>query len=284
MESDGNQFKAPELLKTLIEKIAKNESIQNHTSKITLGSENGDGFVGILYKIIIEGIKNGKNCIINLVAKMPPLSQIRREQFNSIPLFEREVLLYNEILPDFTKFQKERNINEEDGFYNIPKCYAAVHDIENDFFVIILEDLRTSNYVMRDKLKPSSYDHVKLLIRELGKLHAISFAMRAQEPERFERCKKLGDLILSSMRNGGDAVTKYCNAIMENAIKTLEPHEEFKKNKMEKLKENFIKVFEECDNSANVEDFGVLIHGDCWNNNMMYKYDEVRFNHSINQN
>lgn len=283
MESDGgNQFKAPELLVNLIEKIAKNEGLQNHTSKISLGSEHGDGFVGILYRITIEGIKNGKNYVINLVAKMPPLNKARREQFNSVLLFEREVRLYNEILPDFVKFQQERNIKEEDGFFNIPKCYGAVHDIENDFFVIIMEDLRTSNYIMRDKLIPATYEHAKLLIVELGKLHAISFAMKDQEPERFEKCKKLKDLILESFHKGGDNVTQYFKIIIENAIQTLEPHEEFKKNKIQKLKENFVKVFEECDDSINIGEFGVLIHGDCWNNNMMYKYDEVRHFKLIN--
>lgn len=276
MESDGDQFKVPEMLKNLIEKIAINEGLQNHTSKISLGSEHGDGFVGILYRITIEGLRNGKNYVINLVAKMPPLNQIRREQFNSIALFEREVQLYNEILPDFVKFQNERKIKEEDGFYTIPKCYAAVHDIENDFFVIIMEDLRVSNYIMRDKLTPATYEHAKLLIKDLGRFHAISFAMKDQEPERFEKCKKLKDLFLPSFRKGGEPVMQYFNIIMENAIKTLEPHEEFKKNKVEKLKQDFIKVFEECDDEKNFGDFGVLTHGDCWNNNMMYQYDEVR--------
>lgn len=51
--------------------------------------------------------------------------------------------------------------------------------------VICLEYLRPKGFVMRDRMEPLDLAHTSLAFRALGRLHALSFALRDQRPDIF---------------------------------------------------------------------------------------------------
>lgn len=268
----------PEYITRLSKEVARTEGFDKPNVTITSGTNPGDGFMGLLVKIVVTGIKtkNGisKEETLNLVGKIPPLNAVRREQFNSIVMFEREALVYSEILPEFIKFQHENLITRDQGFYSIPKCYAILADKPSDEYCIILEDLRARDFCMFDKMKEVDYDHVKLLMEQLGRFHAISFILKTNGNEKFEEFKKLTDIMTDAAKDPEQNVMMF-NASLDKAIETLEPNETEIKDKLLDLKNNLKGFMEICFNSSSSEPFSVLNHGDCWNNNMMYLYDEV---------
>jgi len=136
---------------------------------------------------------------LEVVIKLPPFNKARRNDFGSMDLFKREVFMYNEVLPEFVKFQRERNIDEADGFYNIPKCYFAEFNVERDDSAIIMEDLRENGCKMWDKYQPINMEHAKLLLTALGRFHAVSFALKAQKPEIFDKFKEMKDYLFLEM-------------------------------------------------------------------------------------
>lgn len=139
----------PEYLTEYLNKIAKDEGFVEHTLHYESGSNHGDGFIAAMLAVTIKGkqmvdIENEKE--LSLMCKLLPDNKARREFFNSPMLFEREVFIYNDVLPMFTKFQIERNVSVADGFFQYPKCYLAVADAARDHYVIIMENVKVAGY------------------------------------------------------------------------------------------------------------------------------------------
>lgn len=65
------------------------------------------------------------------------------------------------------------------------RCYASLSDGENDF--IALEDLSFDGYHTIDKTKGLDLKHCKKILAMLGKFHAVSLAIRDQEPDEFDK-------------------------------------------------------------------------------------------------
>lgn len=275
-KSENGCESLPDYLIELLDSIAKKEGFESFTYSISAGSNHGDGFLAAMKRITVSGKRNGSDDELSLIFKLMPSSAARREQFNSTKVFSREVTMYNKVLKLMNDFQIEKGISAEDGFFDYPKCYGVIEDEANDRFALVMEDLKKSNYEMFDKFKPSDYNHVKLFMESLGKYHAVSFALKDQRPGIFEQFKDLEDIFADQVEKSPDmmqamfrfaydrAITAFENDIAkENAVLTLK-----------KLKENFLRDLKNLPVGRKSEPFSVINHGDCWNNNLMFKYDE----------
>ena len=186
-----------EYMRESLEKVAISEGFKNYELKIDHGSAIGDGFMGLIYKAIVQ--ETGSDRKLDVVLKFPPFNKARREDFGSLDLFRREVFMYNEILPEFVKLQKEKKIEDSEGFFNIPKCYFAEYNEEKNDSIIIMEDLKESNCKMWNKFVPVNLEHTKLLVAALGRFHAVSFALKTQKPEVFKKIKSINDYLFGTM-------------------------------------------------------------------------------------
>lgn len=66
-----------------------------YTSTITLGSNIGDNYIGVVYRITATTTTSDS---VNIILKLPPQNLARREQFFARPCFLRESLFYDEVL------------------------------------------------------------------------------------------------------------------------------------------------------------------------------------------
>lgn len=263
----------PEYLAEYLNKIAKEEGFIEHTLHYESGSNHGDGFMATMVAVTIKGkrmvdLENEKK--LSLMCKLLPDNKARREFFNSVIVFEREVVVYNDILPMFNKFQTERNISLKDGFFEYPKCYLAVADATKDHYVIIMENVKVSGYELWDKMKPVDFDTSSIFLATLGRFHGLSFALRDQKPELFQKLLGLND-ILSIMVESPNIMTMMTNS-MDKAIEHLIREDEI--NILKKLKEVYKPLIQKLFASNAAGQFGILIHGDCWNNNFCFLSDE----------
>jgi thiamine kinase-like enzyme len=251
-----------------LDKVAAAEGFQNYDVIFDHGSSIGDGFVGIILRVTINE-KGDSDKFLNVLAKIPP-GKTRREAMKVMPLFDREVMIYNVLLPQFVEMQREKKISEADGFYNFPKVYFAEYDKEKDDGIIVMEDLRDSGYRMWSKFKPVNFEHAKLLMISLGRLHALSFAMRAKAPEKFEPFKDLNDYF---SENFADETFKgFMQGSMMRALETLDPNDHKKREKVLKLAETLVESVKMASTRELFEPYGVVTHGDCWVNNYLYHY------------
>jgi hypothetical protein len=257
-------------IRTSLDKVATSEGFKNYTLDVDHGSSIGDGFIGIMLKVVIREHDSEKQ--LTVLAKIPPQNQARREMMGTMRFFEREVFVYNVMLPEFVEFQREKKIADAKGFYNFPKVYYANYDKELDDGIIIMEDLRDSGHRMWDKYQPINLEHTKLLMTTLGRLHAVSFALKAKRPEIFEKYTKLNDFFLDSFKDEnfkgflGQAMVKIADSLGEGNEK--------KKAKLLKLNEDLLGTIESCLNVEATEPFAVVNHGDCWSNNYLFHYSK----------
>nr|CAI5855349.1 unnamed protein product [Callosobruchus analis] len=179
--------------------------------------------------------------------------------------------MYDQIFPAFEAFQKQKKV--QDPFKAYPKCYKCLKVYKKD--VIVLENIKSSGYQLHDKLKCMNLSHTKTVLQEYAKLHALSFALENQNPELFstllDGCTE--DLFLDFLKK-----PKYQQSIndsLQQGVNIL------KKYDGDDLAAKYARITTDGVNRVielleEKNDQRVINHGDCWNNNFMFKY-KVRY-------
>lgn len=262
-------------IKSILERIAKNEKFTEYKIETEAGSNHGDNYMGVMSAITISGIKeqNGvkKTEQIHLLCKVPSSNEVRKKNFKSALIFNRELYVYSKVLPDLVRFQQEKGLSAADSFLSFPKVYACEIDQENDKYILIMEDLRPQKYEMWPKEKVISLEHELLVMRELGKLHAISFAMKDQRPAEFEQYTDLKDPFCELCIYG--KFRSFSNKSIERAANVLKNPNH--KKMMENFRKTYAQTIEEFLLGESSREFGIVAHGDCWNNNLLFQYNDV---------
>lgn len=183
-EKDNDKIELTETIRSGVERVFE-EQLHSKDVDITveIGTKKGDNYVGIVYrangkaKSTKNGCKTPKENQMNLIVKVAPQHSARREKFRSRCFFMREIKLYGDVLTAFHRFQESRGIiPDENGFHEFPKCYKTIDSDMNE--ALIFQDLRDEKFEMFDRFAELTIDHVLLVMRTLGKFHAISFALR----------------------------------------------------------------------------------------------------------
>lgn len=264
----------PKDVMQLLRKVATEKGLRNITINVAAGSNHADGFLGIISRVSIVGQReNGDTTELSLIAKLPPTSEVRREQFGSNAVFAREIVAYTKYLPLIDEFQKSRGFTRENGFFTYPKCYGIIDEPETHNYALILEDMKEKNYELWNKLRVIDVDHVTLIIKQMAKMHGISFALRDQRPKDFKPFTMLNDIMVANMT--AENTSQFLGLSIDLAVKSLDAvSDKHLVSKMEQLKTNFGKHLHDCVPSEG-DSFAIIGHGDCWSNNMMFVYDTV---------
>lgn len=245
----------PKFISDLLHEIIKENGFRDYSVEVKQGSQIGDGFMSELSSITIT--ENYSEKQLHLVCKMAPLNENRRKEFRSDMVFGREVTFYNKLMPSFTKFQQEKNVPENDQFRAFPKCYGAVADDEKEEHFIFLEDLRPQGFKMWNKAKVAQIENVRLAMREIGKFHGISIAMKHQRPEVFSEYQELSDILKKFLESSN--MQDMFNSSYDRAIVTLKKEEH--KNIFRGIRENVLAYFDGCTSKERARKFGVIVHG-----------------------
>lgn len=245
---------------------------KNYKLKIESGSSKGDNYIGIVYRAIVIYQKEKGNTKedFSVIIKVPPQNPIRRKQFFARPCFLREALAYNEILPIFKEFQKSMKIKLEDSFFEYPECYKTLTEDYHE--AVFLSDLRLDGFHMFSRHEELSFDHVVLVIKMLAKLHAVSFAIKDQNPKLIEKFKTIPDIFEERREDVGFRF--YLEELKGRAMDSLKPSTD--KMEIKQLTKFFESgtTFDYLIDSVQgevAEPYAVLGHRDCWNNNVLFK-------------
>lgn len=263
----------PQYVTDVINKIAKDEKFVDYTISNESGS-NWDGFQSLILKFVISGMRNNNEEKLALICKVPSSNVTRRREFHSDIAFDHELYSYETVFPYFEKFQNERGVHGSDGFFAFPKCFGTIRDkkLLGDH-AIFMENLKEQSYLMWDKTNEIDFEHSAIVLKELGKLHAVSFAIRDQEPEKFKEFMQRTSNFHKEV-DKSPAAQQMQKSHFDRAIRSLDPSETILIERMEGLKATYNDLLNEVKSNTNCEPFGVLIHGDCWINNLLFRYDE----------
>lgn len=232
--------------------------LKHYSLYINSGTSKGDGYVAEIWRVKVQH-EDGE---IHLIIKSVNNADNRRDFIKTDILFRNEVKFYTRIFPVLDKLQREKQVKRP---FEIPKCYATT--LKENEETLVLEDLREARFDLCNRKEPLDEAHISLVFKEYGKLHALSFALRDQQPEVFkEIAANLTDVFPLFFPNLRDGIL----AQIQNNVEMLKREglvEESKlaKKAAEQLDEIYLRSCE--------PDYSVITHGDCWSNNMMFKYD-----------
>ncbi|KAJ8957804.1 hypothetical protein NQ314_006479 [Rhamnusium bicolor] len=242
------------------------EDIEKFSISVHEANKKGEGYLGQMCFVSLRNRNNGKT--FNLVIKEAFADEVIRINAPIRNVFLNEINFYTKVWPCFQNF---KNKTPSIDFDKIPKCFATISDEGNE--KIVLENIKYQNFEIYDKTKAFEREHIEFIFTQYGKFHALSFAYRAFYPERYsDLSKELTDIYSEfterkPFRDSLEYILDFCS-------KSLQPGEDDEViQKYKHYVENCIDKFYNSNNYTG--DYSVIIHGDCWSNNMMFKYDLV---------
>ncbi|KAJ0178077.1 hypothetical protein K1T71_005900 [Dendrolimus kikuchii] len=171
----------PLKLKESIEKIIQNEQFTSYHVEVKNISSKGANFMGYLHEININGKINKEDKEINIFAKSMVDGEEVMQIYSVKNVYNREMYTYNELMKIFEELQNDFDVPDEKKF-NIVKSFDETNN-EN----IILENLAKKGYKNYYRMDEMRLDFTVFAVKELAKLHGLSFALEKIQPEYFEK-------------------------------------------------------------------------------------------------
>lgn len=261
-----------------IKNLANSMGIENPNICIEAATQPGDNYLGVIAKVQVQG-KNrdsSKPRVLNLIVKSAPRNEGFRKFAPVDKVYIRENYMYEKVLPEFTKFQEKRGVLEP--FKSYAKCYFTSSEIMNE--ALVMENMKEHGFFLRDRHHSLNSEDVMIVMREYGKFHAISYALRDQEPELWQELAKNVTGHFFDNWNA-DQVKESSLHQYGRVVKALDPAADKEAcKKFEEFKDNVAERISKVLKAETSGDYSVIAHGDCWVNNILFKCG-VSFPHML---
>nr|XP_045597162.1 uncharacterized protein LOC123757507 isoform X1 [Procambarus clarkii]XP_045597163.1 uncharacterized protein LOC123757507 isoform X1 [Procambarus clarkii] len=239
------------------------------------GTSPGDGFNSELVLLDVEvsvneGETSRNTIILHLAAKFSSLNLMVREMNRQMKSNLREYLVYAEIIKELNEFQAAKA--PEEPCIPIPELiYGKCTKKEN---ILLMENIKITGYEAYDKYKGLDFDHLKIIIEEIARIHVLShvYHQSSSFQEKYT-CFPTTSQHLMTFK-------PIMSAMLETAIDFLRSQSD-KEDVTERVKACKQSLIEKYTCALPEEDtIKCLIHGDMWINNIMYKYKDPQLNGS----
>ena len=227
----------------------------------------GDNFATVVTSIKVKALVKDEEKNLSYVVKLNPCRESVQWSAMVQPLFIHEISFFTEIGPCINGYLKNQQP------LRVPKCYYST--LEPGKELMINNDLRENGFKMFNKKYGMDYNHATLVIKELAKMHAGSYLLikersydkvlsdfpALKEDVMFREGKNL-DMFDDMIQNQVDLLVSILMAF---------PGYERVTNWMKEWKSKFMKIIQDLI-SDYTDPFRVINHGDCWNNNFVFRY------------
>ncbi|XP_013107723.2 uncharacterized protein LOC106087279 [Stomoxys calcitrans] len=223
----------------------------------------GENYATVMLKVHMECLLNGGHMEkYTLMLKVPHDNDLYRNELVKWDMFATEAGMYREIVPAFEKLYGDKGVAIRFG--------ANAYELPVKEEYILLEDLCVRGFRNVKRQNCLDEDHCKSVLKKMAQFHAAS-AVWVQNngplPQLYQKgmLREEGKGLLEPMLKDGLKHILNSTKKLKNC-QNLHPQ-------LKVFSENFVKViFAEV--KAKESDFNVLNHGDCWANNIMFRYDE----------
>lgn len=245
-------------------KKAVNGNIDNFIVHVDDPNKKGEGFLGQIFFISLKDRITGKE--LNFVVKQALSQESVREHHPIRNVFLNEIYFYTKLWPELSDFQER--IPSPIRFLHLPKYFAATS--EDNFERLLIENLKYQGFVMHEKEKVLEIEKIEFIFKIYGKFHAMSFAYKALNPAKYsELVKGVSDLwmVYSNKTSFQDSA----KLAYEASLECFQPGVD--DVIIEKCKDHINTAVGLFKKSLDNGQYTCVTHGDCWSNNMMFKYD-----------
>ncbi|XP_053956460.1 uncharacterized protein LOC128862072 [Anastrepha ludens] len=248
--------------KLLKDTVTNYKSIKCFEAKPALAA--GENYVTIILRVNIDiELVDGTPKSLSYILKLPQEVEAYKDMMRKHNIFEIEYRMYHEVVPEFEQLYRLSGI--ELNFS--AKCYHI--EAPSEFGVILLQDMRPLGYKNANRLEGLDLEHTQAVLKRLAQWHAAS-AVRVETKGLYPELFNKGMLAAA----GGDYFKSFIVSIKSHVLESIKAIEGSQayigsvSNTLDKIVSELLRA-EGYDSS----EFNVLNHGDCWCNNVMFKYD-----------
>ncbi|XP_011633621.1 uncharacterized protein LOC105424846 [Pogonomyrmex barbatus] len=250
-----------------VEKILRKSEGDNSIQVIDIFSKpataKGDNYTSDMIRVSAEFSRDQGDRKItekkSIIVKLSPLIEgILQELVEQSGIFDIEIMMMSDTLDKMNKLLEPK--------YRLSgKCLYA----QKNPTLLVIEDLAPLGFRMACRLSGLDLAHSILAIQGLSRFHATSVAICEKEPKQKEMYMKgmFNDIHPPEMSNFFIMGTKALATEIRNW-----PEGKKYADKIDKLADHVYKIgIDACKLSE--DEFNVINHGDCWVNNMLFRYD-----------
>lgn len=243
----------------IIYKVASQLKLDKYGYVTHFGSDDIDCFSSGLYKVQINGYIDGQKVKHNVVIKWHSDPKMR---FCFRESYLREILFHQSILPELLEIQRRFKIIE--GLkIKFPNCIFA--SSEHNKETIVVFDAQENGFELLDRFHQMDLAHASIVVKNLAKLHGLSFVLEKTNPLKFEELKKQcsKDVQYSDPSSVPLSMEWYYNDAV-NIVTDIDA-----KQRLKKLAPDFLLVLNKCTMPVK---YSAFCHADCWSNNILVKH------------
>lgn len=249
----------PDFLNTeYFEKIFPDRKIVNLKIQPT-----NDAFCSSMFKAELDLIDGSEIKHLNFYIKMQLEMKVAKNCLGkkNYNVHEKEMEMFENIFPEFKKILEVGGEGEN--------VFPTAVFVDREREVLILADLSVTGFVLSDHPIGSDLEHTKWSLKKLARFHAASMVLLDSKPDAFKNFDV--GMFSRKVLAFRDKFTTSMDALAAE-VSSWSGYEYYAE-KLENLRENMYEI--SCrtfDNESG--DLKVLIHGDFWSRNMMYRYGD----------
>lgn len=203
---------------------------------------------------------------VNLVIKKAP-----KNTSHILPsielLYQNEIHFYSAVCPRLKAFEEQHGILES----LLPVAEFITSDSGIGKNMVILGDLHDEGYELCQPGLIFNQEHINLIFKTYGHFHATSFCFKQRNHEQFQELIQSFRSIFE-IREFFEVITNDAYFGIKHALEMLSSDTE--KHLIEKLQLCLLNIKEICYNGISYEGkHGCLLHGQCFESKMMFKYN-----------
>ncbi|KAK7060068.1 hypothetical protein SK128_023583 [Halocaridina rubra] len=232
-------------------------------------TKKGDNMATFVTSVTVNYFQGEKKGKVSYVVKLNPCRSGAEFNAIAVKLFIKESKFYCDFVPALNSVLKSAGQPP----LRVPNCFYFT--LETGEEAIFLEDLRPRGFRMTETgFQGTDFAHTMLLMREIARLHAASWALQRKRPEQ-DLGERFNCLTISFME-GPDL--QYLGKIMTRgigvAILMLEHIGGYDKVVDWANKHRTSSTDVMCDMLRSSPPFDVACHGDMHINNLLFRYND----------
>lgn len=232
-------------------------------------TKKGDNYACVVSSVAVRYARGSEDGEVVYVVKLNPCRKMESFREFTHGVFEKECKFYLKLVPELNR--KLENAGQT--LLRVPRCFHGC--LEHDREMIFLEDLRPRGFKMFDRKKGLDVAHATLILQELARLHSASVLLQAETPD--EDLAEIYSFLkpdwfeLGAPADSPNSIATLFDGYLQNAIEILKAVGGYARAIawVESIRPRVIDIFKTKLGKAS---FSVVCHGDCWNNNVLFRY------------
>lgn len=249
----------------LVKKIENSNEIKLKKFELKPVTKKGNHYASVMIRIIVDYVLESKTTKqVSLILKTTYDEKHSEEEgmkiLKEFDIHSREMTMYRTILNDF------HSLLTSIGDNTIFSARRYCEDLSTN--TLVFEDLIARKYRCANRIERLDLNHAKLALRKLAKFHATSIVYKQKNPQAYVTFDKA--FLSRDYADARDFCLKNYDALTK--VVSTWPGYEYYAKKLTKFRDIFIERGIDL-YTPDESEINVLLHGDFWTNNMMFKYD-----------